>query len=127
MSQEARADRQKKTNKKIWMVAAATAAVVYLCFVNLTHLGIPCVFRTVTGLKCPGCGITTMCAALLRGDLHQAFHANPFLLTTLPVFGTVYLLVRLFRPQGRGKRMAVQAFYAGYLILLIGFGILRNL
>ena len=47
--------------------------------------GIPCVFRSVTGLRCPGCGVTHMCLALLHGDLAGAFWENAAVLCLLPV------------------------------------------
>ena len=28
---------------------------------------VPCLFRRVTGLRCPGCGITDLCLGLLHG------------------------------------------------------------
>jgi hypothetical protein len=39
------------------------------------HAG--CLWREMTGLPCPGCGITTSLAALGRGDLSAAWAANP--------------------------------------------------
>ena len=30
--------------------------------------GLACPFRLVTGLQCPGCGVTTLLLCLLRGD-----------------------------------------------------------
>jgi len=32
-------------------------------------LRIPCVFYRITGLRCPGCGITDLCLGLLHGRL----------------------------------------------------------
>ena len=30
-------------------------------------LRVPCLFRRVTGLRCPGCGVTDLCLGLLHG------------------------------------------------------------
>lgn len=44
-----------------------------------TQLGIPpCGFFVVTGLPCPGCGMTTAFAHAIRGQLVDAVRANPF-------------------------------------------------
>lgn len=45
-----------------------------------THaqLGLPpCGFRWVTGLACPGCGLTTAFAHSIRGNWALSFAANP--------------------------------------------------
>jgi hypothetical protein len=48
----------------------------------LPHLpgnpGLPCPLRSVTGVPCPFCGLTTSVKAVLRGDSHGAWAANPF-------------------------------------------------
>lgn len=39
---------------------------------------VPCPFRLVTGMPCPGCGMTRSVIALARGDLPGAWHFHPF-------------------------------------------------
>lgn len=36
-----------------------------------------CPFRNLTGLSCPGCGMTRACTALVRGDLWHSLHFHP--------------------------------------------------
>lgn len=46
-----------------------------------THqqLGLPpCGFLVVTGIPCPGCGLTTSFAHMIRGQFTGATYANPF-------------------------------------------------
>ncbi|HCN78195.1 MAG TPA: hypothetical protein DIT13_13495 [Verrucomicrobiales bacterium] len=38
----------------------------------------PCVFADVTGLPCPGCGMTRAASALLRGEWAEAWRFHPF-------------------------------------------------
>lgn len=38
---------------------------------------LPCPLHLVTGLECPGCGMTRACIALCRGALVDALHYNP--------------------------------------------------
>ncbi len=40
-------------------------------------IGIPCLFYTVTGLRCPGCGISRALAALLCGRFDRFVGYNP--------------------------------------------------
>ena len=71
------------------------AAMLFLGAV-LPHLpgdpGVPCPLRTVTGVPCPFCGLTTSVKAVMRGDGHAAWVANPFGL--LAVAAAVALLLR---------------------------------
>jgi hypothetical protein len=46
-----------------------------------------CLFRGLTGMPCPGCGITTSLLALARGDAQASWSANP------AGFGVAALLV----------------------------------
>ena len=48
---------------------------------------VPCPFRAVTGIRCPGCGMTRSCLALVQGVFISAWTLHPFsfLLVTLAV------------------------------------------
>jgi hypothetical protein len=48
-----------------------------------------CLFSALTGLPCPGCGITTSLLALARGDAQASWSANP------AGFGVAALLIGL--------------------------------
>ena len=61
------------------------AGLAYAAFCAWTGWGIPCIFHLVTGLQCPGCGVSRMLLALLRLDFREAFRANPALLCMLPL------------------------------------------
>jgi len=54
--------------------------------------GLPCPLRSLTGLPCPACGMTTSVKAVERGDLAAAWAANPFGLVAVAV--AVLLLAR---------------------------------
>lgn len=69
------------------LLLVAAVGIGYALWVNLTHLSIPCPFHAITGLQCPGCGVTRMCLALLRLDVAGAWKANPVLLLLLPLLG----------------------------------------
>lgn len=94
-----------------------------------THLP-ACPLYQLTGLWCPGCGLTRATHALLRGDLGAAFGFNLF----FPLFlgGIVFGWLAWFRRSlGRPPRLAVSRLpmwvpiAAG--VALIGFGVVRNL
>lgn len=58
--------------------------IAYYIWLRMTGLAIPCMFRKITGWKCPGCGITTLLYRLLQLDFRRAYEANPFLFITGP-------------------------------------------
>lgn len=90
----------------------------------------PCAFHLVTGLWCPGCGLTRGTHALLRGDLLGALSVNVFtplvLVAIVAAWGTWTL-----RSFGRQVRNPVHRLprWAGpaLLVAFVVFGIVRNL
>ena len=59
----------------IWCAVLA-AGIGYGLFCVKTGMGIPCVLHEVTGLECPGCGISRAILALARLDFAAAFDYN---------------------------------------------------
>lgn len=109
------------------LVAAAGAG--YALWVTLTHLAIPCPFHAVTGLQCPGCGMTRMCLALLRLDLAGAWQANPVLLVLLlPMVGLlVYRMVCYVREGHTPTKRWETLVWSGLAVVLVIWGVVRNL
>lgn len=101
----------------------------YALWGAVTGLWLPCPFHTLTGLECPGCGVTRMCLALLRLDFAAAWRANPGLLLLSPlILGLVGWQVTNYvrtgsRRPGRGQRILGWAL----VVLVVGYGVLRNL
>ena len=56
-----------------------------ICGVDL----MPCPLLKVTGLPCPGCGMTRACLAMLQGNWAEVWHLNPF----GPVFAVFWAVV----------------------------------
>jgi hypothetical protein len=64
--------------------------------------GLPCPLRTVTGVPCPLCGMSTSVEAVLRLDLHGALSANPL--------GLLAVAVALALLAIRPRRLRVPVF-----------------
>ena len=95
----------------------------------VTHLGVglPCPFYTLTGLLCPGCGVSRLCLALLRGDWAGAWAANPALcLLALPI-GALLLCRAVGYVKGRGSARWEARSWLTIAVLLLVFGMARNL
>lgn len=105
------------------------AGILYGWFVSKTGIGIPCMFRVITGLKCPGCGVTHMCVALLQLDFRGAYESNQMLFLLAPFLGIIF--ATYIAGYVRGGKWEMNRLQTGVLsvsiILLIGFGIVRNI
>lgn len=83
-------------------VSAALILVIGLHLL-LTTAGLPsftCPLRSVTGLLCPGCGVSRGIICLVHGDLQEAMAAHPF----APYFLMLGALAGLALVLGRRRR-----------------------
>lgn len=84
-----------------------------------------CLFHTLTGWDCPGCGAQRMVHALAHGNLSGAWESNPFILCMLPLIGIG--IWGDLRP-GWARRFFYHPLTVRTLILaIILWGLLRNL
>jgi hypothetical protein len=86
-------------------LVAAGAAVTYQTTLGGEGLWLPCPLRTLTGIPCPLCGMTTAATGLVSGDLGTAVAANPFALL-LAGFTLVMTVLMVARALGRAPAAA---------------------
>ena len=82
-----------------------------------------CPIKTLTGLDCPGCGITRMFVALFHGNIYQAFRYNPLVFIELPI---IFILLFLYKYK-KEYRKVINILFAMLLIVTIVYGVLRNI
>ena len=123
-----------------WPTWAVVLVLAWLTLVGITswvgastgrsvHL---CLFKQLTGLPCPTCGLTRGTFCLLRGEPIAAWLRNPFLFSALAVFclATVVRIVfaravriHLGPTQGRVLwSLLAAAFLANWLYLILYVG-----
>lgn len=108
--------------------ALLLGGLVYALICNIIGFALPCIFNTVTGLQCPGCGVSRMCLALLRFDFKAAFYANPAILCLTPVLLAVGVdaVARYIRiGKCRTKGWSTVLLWIATITLLV-FGVVRN-
>lgn len=103
--------------------------LLYALFVHFTGLAVPCVFHEITGLQCPGCGITRLCISLLRLDISAAWRANPVLLLSLPVFAILFVRFAVrYVKTGSVRNTKAEGIVCWILVaIFLVWGVLRNL
>lgn len=89
----------------------------------------PCIFYKLTGLYCPGCGMTRATHALFNGEIMKAIDYNPLFFSFSPLF--IYMAaVQIKSIITTGKTRAIRLPYWLTVIVVIAvfaFWILRNI
>ena len=121
---------QKRRLKKLLVLVGAALGIGfgYMLFAQLAGWGIPCVFHMITGLQCPGCGISRMFMALARGDILMAARYNLLVLCLLP-FGALLACLKARQYVRTGQTPMGKAelvFYIVAFLLCVIFFIVRN-
>ena len=113
------------------LMAGMSAVAFAVWFFNPATAGFfpVCPLYKLTGLACPGCGMTRGLHALLHGDVAGALDYNLLLPGILFFFG--YLFVSLFLTFARGRGLNFKLFNQkvlwGFFAFALCFTVLRNL
>lgn len=117
------------------MAAGGAAALIggsaFVAFFDPTKASFfpQCPLLSLTGFACPGCGLTRGFHALFHGDIITAIDFNALIPVWAVVFG--WALISMILQAVRGKGLPMWPTYPKvlwvFLIVLVGFGILRNI
>ena len=110
----------KKKDYIILIIIVTVMAILVL----LERIAIPCIFHKVTGLYCPGCGITRAIRCLLRGNVQESIHNNLLLYTVIPLLCISNIIYRLTK---RKYKKTYNTILILLLICALSYGVLRNL
>jgi hypothetical protein len=88
-----------------------------------------CPLYTLTGIACPGCGLTRGFHALLHGDLLGALDYNALTPIFAVIFGYLFVSMVLVAYRGRGLNFSIikPKYLWGFMCFALVFAVLRNL
>jgi hypothetical protein len=94
-----------------------------LLFINWlqNHL-IPCPFKYLTGIDCPGCGFQRSVLALVQGNFHKSFVLYPAALPLL-LFFAYGIADKIFRLDTSKNAIKKTLFVVIGFVILISYGI----
>ena len=111
--------------KLIKIISLIIISLIGYYFLNKTiNLSIPCIFHKITGLYCPGCGITRMLFSLLELKFYQSFRYNPLLFVYLFYYLIKYIIyfIKNKKLYKLGNKEQITL-----IIILLTYTILRNI
>lgn len=116
-------------NKKFILIALAILTIfIFFLVLAFFEIRIPCIFKELTGLNCPGCGNTRATVALFKLDFKEMLKYNllyPLQIAYILQVGIV-MCVNYFKKgkfEYTAKTIVIDIIF---LILLIVWGIVRN-
>lgn len=111
------------SKKEIGILIILFLMVLFLYFLKLP---VPCLFHELTGLLCPGCGITRMFVSIFKLDFVSAFNYNKLLFIYL-ILGIIYVNYYIVCYIFKFKIFKINdTIIKILLVITILFGIIRN-
>jgi hypothetical protein len=113
----------------VLVVAALGSGAVLFFFDPAKHGFYPiCLFHSLTGWNCPGCGATRAAYQLLHGHLLRALRDNALFILTLAALAAqgAWLVTQKIRNRPVAFKVPPKVLWA-FLVIALAFTVLRNL
>lgn len=125
-------ERQSSVTKTFIVLIALIAAGLLYFFADArtSYIFPKCIFYSITGLYCPGCGSQRAFSSLLHGDVLQALNYNLLFIICLPLllYSAVVRVINVYRNAELEQGIFYSGFFVKMLLALIMiFWIARNL
>lgn len=105
-------------DKPAWINRLNLAIMIAAIYLILILLGAGCPIKFLTGISCPGCGMTRAIWAIIRFQFHEAFYYHP-LFVFVPFMFALYLFDYKLKP------LHVKYIWVAILVLFLGVYIVR--
>lgn len=130
--------------EKYFYIAGIVIALCTICFIILQSMGmlsldwfsLPCTFRHMTGIYCPGCGATRAVKTLFHGHFLECLMYHPFIFYCAFVYfwfmfsHSLEIICKKVSPHKkpfvRGISIKLYFVYLGVVILL-GQWLIKNI
>ena len=104
-------------------------SVLYLILARTFNIYLLCPFHEITGLYCPGCGVTRMIYSFYELNFYQAFRYNPLLFIFSPFI--IFLLINVIYSKIKKEKSIYEKIphfvWTIFLVVLIMYWVLRNI
>lgn len=90
--------------RRSWLLLAPVAGLIAIFTVPFGPAPTICPFALITGIPCPGCGLTRAVVALAHGDIGSAVAFHPLVGVVLAWLGATWL-VAVARRRGLNIRL----------------------
>lgn len=110
-----------------YVIKAITKHILYIfllfiIFLALYFLKIPCFFRFFTGIPCPSCGMTRAFSALLKFNFRESFSYHPLL---IPALFTTFIAIHKDVPQFKFNKKFCDIFIWAFIVIFFVVYIFR--
>ena len=101
----------------------------YYLLNKYTGIYIPCLFKEITNLDCPGCGITRCLFSLLKLNIKDAYNYNQLVTILIIPFIVTYIYYNYCYILNRENKLKniINKISIYLLVVIILFGVYRNL
>ena len=116
-------DLSRPIKRRYLIIAGLTIlpCMVYLWARDPSEQGLtpPCLFFTLTGLQCPGCGTLRALHQLFNGNISAAFWLNPLIFLSAPFIAYAFLIMGPKRFRMKLPEIALNPSLVIFLCLVV--------
>jgi len=116
----------------IVLIGAGYALYIVPQYLNIGGIRGFCLFRSLTGIPCPGCGMGRATVLISNGEIYKAFQTNPLAVpfAVAALIAIVWIMLDLIRKKETFLPLMKTPMKRPYLIILlaiIAMAWLRNI